>query len=332
MNIMNDHYKSYSKREKGRHNMAKKVTIRGTNLEVNPIGLGANAVGGQRFFPSITDDAGRQFLMTALENDIDFWDTAFIYGPKRSEEIIGEILRETGKRQDIVLATKGAHEIIGDEIVLNNRPEFLKRSVEDSLKRLQTNYIDLYYIHFPDDDTPKYEAIGALKELQDEGKIRSIGVSNFSLEQLKEANRDGYVNVYQGNYNLLDRSAEKELFPYTLENNISFVPYFPLASGLLAGKYTEDTTFPDGDTRLKKPHFQGENFKKNLEKVEQLKEMAKKKNVEVVNLVLATYLLHEAIDVIIPGAKKSEQVISNLKTLQVNIDEGELEEIYNIFN
>src|SRR5690606_35481738 len=119
-------------------------------------------------------------------------------------------------RENIVLASKAAHKFIGDKTVFDNSPEFLKQAVEDSLQRLRTDYIDLFYIHFPDEDTPKYEAVGALKELKDEGKIRAIGVSNFSLEQLKEANRDGYVNVYQGLYNLIERDNEKEIFPYTI--------------------------------------------------------------------------------------------------------------------
>lgn len=307
------------------------VTIRGTDLTVNPVGLGTNAVGGQKYYPNITDDDGRKFLLTAIEHGVNFWDTAFTYGPKRSEEIIGEVLVEERKRQDIILATKGAHQFIDGQTVFNNTPQFLKEAVEGSLKRLQTDYIDLYYIHFPDEDTPKYEAIGALKDLKDEGKIRAIGVSNFTLEQLEEANQDGYVNVYQGKYNLLDRSAEKEIFPYTIENNISFVPYFPLAAGLLAGKYTEETSFPEGDLRRNKREFEREQFKINLKKIEKLKEIAQKKGADVAHIVLATYLKNDAIDVVIPGAKRSEQVISNLQTLSVELTEGDLKEIDKIF-
>lgn len=110
---------------------------------------------------------------------------------------------------------------------------------------MQTDYIDLFYIHFPDEATPKAEAVGELKKLKDEGKIKAIGVSNFSIEQLKDANSDGYVDVLQSQYNLFQREAEKDLLPYTKENGISFVPYFPLASGLLGGKYTKDMTFTD---------------------------------------------------------------------------------------
>lgn len=113
----------------------------------------------------------------------------------------------------------------------------MRESVESSLKRLQTDYIDLFYIHFPDETTPKAEAVGELKKLKDEGKIKAIGVSNFSIEQLKDANSDGYVDVLQSQYNLFQREAEKDLLPYTKENGISFVPYFPLASGLLGEVY-----------------------------------------------------------------------------------------------
>lgn len=311
--------------------MVEKVRIRGTDLLVNPIGLGTNAVGGQKYYPNITDNDGRQFLRTAIEYGVDFWDTAFTYGPKRSEEIIGEVLESSGQRNKIVLATKAAHQFIGNKTTFNNSPQFLIQSVEESLKRLHTDYIDLFYIHFPDEETPKYEAVGALKQLKDEGKIRAIGVSNFSLEQLKEANQDGYVNVYQGKYNLLNRSAEQELFPYTIENNISFIPYFPLAAGLLAGKYTEDTQFPEGDLRANKSEFKRDQFKTNLQKVEKLKEIADDKNADVAHIVLATYLKNKAIDVVIPGAKRPEQVINNLETLSVKLTENDIKRIDNIF-
>lgn len=311
--------------------MERKVTIRSTDLTVTKVGLGTNAVGGQKYYPNITDEDGRRVLHAALEYGVDFWDTAFTYGPKRSEEIIGEVLEKTKKRNDIVIATKAAHQYIGKERVFNNHPKFLSQAVEEALKRLRTDYIDLFYIHYPDETTPKYEAIGELKKLKDEGKIRAIGVSNFSLAQLKEANRDGYVNVYQGEYNLLDRSLEKDIIPYTLKHNISFVPYFPFASGILAGKYDRHTTFPEGDLRLKKPQFQGESFFETLEKVEKLKRIAKEKGVDVAPLVLAVYLHHDAIDVVIPGAKRPEQVKQNLLAADIMLSKEEIAAIYQTF-
>src|SRR5690625_7083782 len=151
----------------------------------------------------------RDLFTTFNKDGKNFIDTAFYYSYGRSEDLIGEILKETGKWHDIVLATKASHEFIGDDIVLNNTPEFLTKSVDEALMRLQTDYIDLFYIHNPDDYTPKDEAVGALKLLRDAGKIRAIGVSKFTPEQLEEANKDGYVDVYQGHYNLLERSAER---------------------------------------------------------------------------------------------------------------------------
>lgn len=309
-----------------------KVTIRSTDLKVNPIGLGTNAVGGQMFYPNITDDAGRDLLKTAINQEVDFWDTAFIYGPKRSEEIIGEVLAETGKRNEIVLATKAAHEMIRGETIINNHPQFLERAVEEALKRLQTDYIDLFYIHFPDEDTPKYEAVGALQRLKEKGMIRAIGVSNFSLEQLQEANKDGYVNVMQGHYNLFNRKVEEDILPYTYDHNISFIPYFPFASGLLAGKYTKDTTFEEGDLRLKKPEFKGDAFLKNVEKVEKLRNIAEEKGVDIAQVVLSWYLHCDEIDVVIPGAKRSEQVVENLRANELFLTEDEFLFIDELFD
>ncbi|WP_409303407.1 aldo/keto reductase [Peribacillus sp. SCS-155] len=309
--------------------MAEKVRIGKTELYVNPIGLGTNAVGGHNIYPNLNEETGKDVVRTALENGINFLDTAFIYGPERSEELIGEVIKERGRRDEVVIATKGAHKFVDGKIVFDNSPAFLKDSVEGSLKRLQTDYIDLFYIHFPDENTPKDEAVGALKELKDQGKIRAIGVSNFSIEQMKEGNKDGYIEVLQSEYNLFKREAESDLLPYSAENGISFIPYFPLAAGLLGGRYTKDTTFNDG--RAKNPMFQGETFERNLEKVELVREIAEAKGAEVAHVVLAWYLTQNAIDVLIPGAKRPEQVQNNLKTLNVNLTDEEVVKISRIF-
>jgi aryl-alcohol dehydrogenase-like predicted oxidoreductase len=309
--------------------MVKQVQIGRTDLYVNPIGLGTNAVGGHNIYPNLSEETGKEVVRTALNNGINFLDTAFIYGPERSEELIGEVLKEQGNREKVVIATKGAHKFVDGKIVMDNSPAFLKESVESSLKRLQTDYIDLFYIHFPDEQTPKDEAVGALKELKDSGKIKAIGVSNFSIEQLKEANKDGYVDVLQSEYNLFKRAAEDQLLPYTANKGISFIPYFPLAAGLLGGKYTKATTFQDG--RAKNPLFQGQTFERNLLKVEQVREIANKKGAEVAHVVLAWYLTRDSIDVLIPGAKRPEQVTNNLKTLKVQLTNEEIIKISRIF-
>jgi aryl-alcohol dehydrogenase-like predicted oxidoreductase len=307
--------------------MEKLTRLGKTDLMVHPIGLGTNAVGGHNLFPNLDEKAGRDLVRTALANGINFLDTAFIYGPKRSEEIIGEVVKETGNRSEIVIATKAAHKLVGKDVLIDNSPTFLKQSVEEGLKRLQTDYIDLFYIHFPDQDTPKDEAVGALKQLKDEGKIRAIGVSNFSIDQLREANKDGYVDVYQGEYNLLNRDAEKELFPYVIDKGISFVPYFPLASGLLTGKYDLNTNLAEKRGKF----FQKEIYEQTIRKVDQIRDIAKARDAEVAHVVLAWYLTREAIDVVIPGAKKAEQVLHNLKTLAVQLSKEEIQQIDQIF-
>lgn len=311
--------------------MSKDVQIGQTDVKVSPVGLGTNAVGGQQYYPEITDDAGRAFLRTALNEGVNFWDTAYVYGPERSEEIIGEVLAKEQARQEIALATKIGPRFEGNDIVMDNHPAFLKQAAEDSMRRLQTDYLDMLYIHFPDKTTPKYEAIGALQELKEKGVIRSIGVSNFSLTELEEANMDGYVDIVQDKYNLLNREAENELFPFIREKALSFVPFFPFASGILAGKYDKDTTFAEGDTRLQKPEFQDKAWRDNLEKVAKLQEIASRKDKEVSQLVLAYYLNQEEIDVVIPGAKRPEQVTHNKQAEEVTLTADEIKEINLLF-
>lgn len=310
--------------------MNKSVKLGKSNLTVNPIGLGTNAVGGHNLYPNLDEQAGRDLVRVALMNGINFLDTAYIYGPERSEELVGEVWSETVEREEVILATKGAHQLVDGKVVMNNSPDFLKQAVEDSLKRLRTDYIDLYYIHFPDETTPKDEAVAALAELKAEGKIRAIGVSNFSLEQLKEANKDGHVDVYQGEYNLFKRDAEKEILPYIREHGISFVPYFPLAAGLLAGKYDAETKFDD--LRKNDPLFQQDVFKDNLAKVDLLRPIAEAKDAEVAHIVLAWYLAQDGIDAIIPGAKRAEQVTDTIRTLDVELTEDEIRQIDQIFS
>ncbi|MGK9487053.1 aldo/keto reductase [Bacillus sp. TV3D] len=308
----------------------KKVTLGRTNLQVNPIGLGTNAVGGHNLFPNLSEDAGRELVETALDQGVNFLDSAFIYGLGRSEELIGEIIAKRGGRENLVLATKGAHKEVNGQIELDNSRDFLREQVENSLKRLQTDNIDLYYMHFPDGRTPLEEVAGTLKELKDEGKIRAIGASNLDFEQLQAFNRDGYLDVLQSEYSLLKREAEQDLLPYCVEHRISFIPYFPLASGLLTGKFTKDATFDD--IRAKDPLFQGEAFLQNLEKVDKLKAIAQSKNAETAHVALAWLLAQEGIDAIIPGAKRAEQVLQNLKTNDVQLTKEEINQIDHIFS
>ncbi|WP_371256635.1 aldo/keto reductase [Staphylococcus aureus] len=304
------------------------VNLGKSDVEVFPIALGTNAVGGHNLYPNLDEEQGKDVVRQAINHGINFLDTAYIYGPERSEELVGEVVKEY-PREQIKIATKGSHEFDeNQEVHQNNQPEFLKQQVENSLKRLQTDYIDLYYIHFPDDNTPKDQAVSALQELKEQGKIKAIGVSNFTLDQLKEANKDGYVDVVQLEYNLLHRENEAVL-QYCVDHQITFIPYFPLASGILAGKYDENTKF--SDHRTTRRDFIPGVFEENVRRVKALESLAAAHQTSIANIVLAFYLTRPAIDVIIPGAKRAEQVVENIKAADIVLSDDEIQYIDELF-
>ncbi|HHB5596422.1 TPA: aldo/keto reductase [Staphylococcus aureus] len=304
------------------------VNLGKSDVEVFPIALGTNAVGGHNLYPNLDEEQGKDVVRQAINHGINLLDTAYIYGPERSEELVGEVVKEY-PREQIKIATKGSHEFDeNQEVHQNNQPEYLKQQVENSLKRLQTDYIDLYYIHFPDDNTPKDQAVAALQELKEQGKIKAIGVSNFTLDQLKEANKDDYVDVVQLEYNLLHRENEAVL-QYCVDHLITFIPYFPLASGILAGKYDENTKF--SDHRTTRRDFIPGVFEENVRRVKALESLAAAHQTSIANIVLAFYLTRPAIDVIIPGAKRAEQVIENIKAADIVLSDDEIQYIDELF-
>lgn len=304
------------------------VNLGKSDVEVFPIALGTNAVGGHNLYPNLDEEQGKDVVRQAINHGINLLDTAYIYGPERSEELVGEVVKEY-PREQIKIATKGSHEFDeNQEVHQNNQPEYLKQQVENSLKRLQTDYIDLYYIHFPDDNTPKDQAVAALQELKEQGKIKAIGVSNFTLDQLKEANKDGYVDVVQLEYNLLHRE-NKAVLQYCVDHQITFIPYFPLASGILAGKYDENTKF--SDHRTTRRDFIPGVFEENVRRVKALESLAAAHQTSIANIVLAFYLTRPAIDVIIPGAKRAEQVIENIKAADIVLSDDEIQYIDELF-
>lgn len=309
--------------------MAEFVSLGKSEVAVHPIALGTNFVGGHNLYKDVDEEVGKNTVREAIDAGVTMLDTAFIYGPRRSEELIGEVLKEYN-REDIVVATKAAQNYDDDgESFIDNSPEFFRKAVDAALERLDTDYIDLFYIHKPDSETPKNEAVAALQELKEQGKIKAIGVSNFSLEQLKEANQDGYVDVIQNEYNLFNREAEDGILQYTADNNITFIPFFPLAAGLLAGKYDENTKFDD--LRANLPFYQEDTFKENLAKVDQLKALAEKYGEDVAQVVLAFYFTRPSLDVIIPGAKKGDQIKANMRAAEIDLDPEDVEFIDELF-
>ncbi|MCH4010038.1 aldo/keto reductase [Companilactobacillus sp.] len=286
------------------------IKIGNTDVTSKKIGLGTNKVGGHNIFKNLKDEDGYAVVKEAIDKGITTLDTAYMYGEGRSEEIIGDVIQNYD-RSKLVIATKAAQNPEKDNAI-DNSPEFLKKAVDDALKRLKTDYIDIFYIHFPDENTPKDEAVAALNELKKAGKIKAIGLSNFSLDQIKEANKDGLVDIVEDNYSLVHREAETKLFPYLRKNKISFVPYFPLASGLLTGKYNS------GDAK-KFDQFSKEQFSDIMDALGVVHKVAQATNSTDAQVVLAWYMKNPDISIVIPGARIPEQVDQNAKALDVEI-------------
>ncbi|AQQ52394.1 aldo/keto reductase [Planococcus lenghuensis] len=305
----------------------KYTTLKKTDIQISTLGLGTNAVGGHNLYNRLDEEDGKHMVRAALDHGVTFLDTADVYGEGRSEELIGEVLKDYGRNQ-YVIATKGGSDWRTNS--KNNDPAYMRQALEDSLERLQLDYVDLYYIHWPDGKTPIRESVAELAKLRDEGKIRAIGVSNVSLAQLKEANAEDDVNAVQLAYHMLNREIEKDILPYCVENDISIIAYGPLAFGLLGGKYTKELKLPEGDFRRGLPLFQEGEFEKNLAIVEELKKVADKKGTDLSNLALAWLLAQPGVDAVIPGGKKPEQVKSNLTAANIQLSEEDLAEIATI--
>jgi aryl-alcohol dehydrogenase-like predicted oxidoreductase len=292
------------------------------SLNVSVIGLGCNNFGRR-----LDADRTAAVVRTALDAGITFFDTADIYGETKSEEFLGRAL---GKgRRDVVVATKFGMPV--DEHRRGAKPEYIRRAVEDSLRRLGTDRIDLYQIHQPDPETPISDTLGALNELVIAGKVREIGCSNFSADQLRAAEnavRTGsarFVSV-QNEYNLLHREPEDDVIPECLRAGIAFIPYFPLASGLLTGKYRRGRPAPEG-SRLQS-RFETEPFTdERLALVESLLQYATSRERTLLELAVSWLVMRPAVASAIIGATSSEQVKSNVAAGGWRLTEGELADI-----
>lgn len=302
--------------------MNNSVKIGKSEVVSGPLGLGTNKIGGHNLFDGLKDSDGEAVIKAALNDGITLLDTAFMYGLGKSEDIIGNVIQDFD-RSKFVIASKAAQDPNND-LKPNNDPKFLTKSIDESLERLQTDYIDIFYIHFPDDKTPKAEAVDALAQAKKAGKIWAIGISNFNLDQIKEANQDGQVDVVENNYSLVHRDAESEIFPYLKAHQISFVPYFPLASGLLTGKYSRN----DAD---KFSRFSTSKFNQIMDSLDQVKTIAGNHQATIAQTILAWYIANPDISVVIPGARLPEQVASNAKALDVQLSPAEFDEIDGLF-
>lgn len=282
----------------------------GTGVRVSRVALGTWAIGGWLWGGTDVGDAIRA-IHEALDLGITTVDTAAVYGFGLAEEIVARALQEKRvPRDQVVIATKCGMEWDERENVWrNSRPERIRREIEDSLRRLKTDYIDLYQVHWPDPNTPIEETAGVLAELQRQGKIRAIGVSNYSVEQMERWRQVAPLHSSQPPYNLLDRRIEADVLPYCREHGIAVLAYSPLARGLLTGKFTEETAkFPPGDSRAQEARFTGEELRRNLRRVEKLKELARELGKTVAQLAVRWVLDQPGVTVALWGARRPGQI------------------------
>lgn len=278
-------------------------------FHISRITLGTWAIGGWMWGGS-DEQLAVDTVLKALEEGVTTIDTAPVYGFGKSEKLVGKAIREFGNREDIQIATKLGLEWDDDgNIQRNSSRERILKEIDDSLRRLQTDYIDIYQVHWPDLDTDFSETAETLQELLDEGKIRAIGVSNYSPEQMDEFQKTAPIHVCQPPYNLFERGIEHDVIPYCKKHNITLLTYGALCRGLLSGKMNKDRTFKKGDMRRNAdPKFQGKRFENHLEAVEKLKEYAKSNFTKEVIHLSVRWILDKGIDSAIWGARKPEQV------------------------
>lgn len=292
-------------------------SLGGTGLEVSVVGLGCNNFGGR-----IDEGASRAVIDAALEAGITFFDTADVYGGGgRSEEIIGRAL--AGRRDRVVLATKFGHDM-GDGEQARGSRAYIRKALDASLRRLQTEWVDLYQYHRPDGITPLPETIGALEELAAEGRIRAYGTSNHSAAQIEEAAAlaEGPYVSEQSQYSWLRRDAERELLPACERFGVGFIPYFPLASGLLTGKVSRNDPPAEG-TRL----YGREVADADLERVERLSALAGELGVSLLEIAIGGLAAQPAVLSVIAGATKPEQVQANAEAGRWEPSPDELERL-----
>ncbi|PYO49258.1 MAG: aldo/keto reductase [Gemmatimonadetes bacterium] len=294
------------------------------SLEVSVVGVGCNNFGMR-----IDEARTKEVIEGALGSGVNFLDTADTYANGRSEELVGRLLGD--RRSEVIIATKFGQAMPGQGS--GARPEYVKKAFEASLRRLRTDYVDLYQLHIPDSQVPIAETLGALNELVKAERVKEIGCSNFSAQQLREAAAAAtrlrsarFVSV-QNEYSLLDREPEAQVLGECARQGIAFLPYFPLKSGLLTGKYRKGQPIPE-DTRVAK----FERYRKlltedNLDKLERLIDYAQSHGHSILDLAISWLLAHPLVASVIAGASSAEQVRANVNAANWELTEADLNEI-----
>ena len=300
------------------------------DLEVSAIGLGC--MGMSAFYGSTDEDEAVRTIQRALELGVDFIDTAQLYGPLTNEMLVGRAV--AGHRDEYVIATKFNrrmdHAVPGDMSTIgpaDGGAEHVRSSIEGSLERLGTDYVDLYYPHRVDPSVPIEETVGALAELVAAGKVRHIGLSEASAETIRRAHAVHPITAVQSEYSLWTRDPEAEVLPTCRELGIGFVAYSPLGRGFLAGRFTSPDDLDEGDFRRSGPRFTGDNLEANLGLAAKVKEIAAEKDVTPAQLAIAWDLARGDDIVPIPGTKRRTYLEQNAEAADVELTPDDLARI-----
>ncbi len=304
----------------------------GSDLEVSVIGFGAWGIGGAPFWNTEGDNKSINSIKKAFDLGINFFDTAPVYGFGHSEELIGKALKPF--RDKVVLATKCGlrwdKEALGSIRKDASRKSILEE-IDQSLKRLDTDRIDLYQVHWPDVETSQQETMETLLEIQEQGKIRFIGLSNYSATQIKECLEYGEIVSLQPEFSLLAKKIQKETVPLCLENNIGIIAYSPLSSGVLTGKYDQHTKFKDWRSKGIIGTFTGDGFVENIGKVDRLKEVAEEEGKTCGQTAINWVLRQSGLTTALVGVKNPAQVEENIRATGWQPSPANIEKIEEIF-
>ncbi len=296
--------------------------------EVSAIGLGC--MGMSEFYGSGDEQGSIATIHHALDRGVNFLDTADMYGVGRNEELVGKAIRD--RRDEVFLATKfgNVRGPNGEFLGVKGDPAYVRSACEASLERLGVDVIDLYYQHRVDQNVPIEDTVGEMARLKEEGKVRFLGLSEAAPDTIRKAHATSPITAVQTELSLWSRDAEGGVLPTVRELGIGYVAYSPLGRGFLTGQFKSPDDFPEGDTRRNHPRFQGDNFAKNLQLVDEVGAMAREKGCTTAQLALA-WVLAKGDDIVpIPGTKHIRYLDDNIGALEVTLTEADLQQLDDI--